>query len=99
MGEERGYSASSVILAFLIGGAVGIGLALALAPRAGRETRERLREVTEEATGRLKKVIEEGKDILEEGRKIITAVFEAGREAMKKEVERLKEEAGKEAAS
>jgi gas vesicle protein len=42
MSRERGSGAGDVTLAFLLGAAVGAGLALLFAPAPGRETRELL---------------------------------------------------------
>lgn len=93
MAEERDFPLGSVLLAFLVGGIVGAGLAIALAPSSGRETRERLKRLGEETGEKLKETLEAGKGLVQEGRSIISAVYEAGREAMRKEKERLTEEA------
>jgi len=45
MSEERGYSAASVALGFILGGVLGGCLALLFAPESGRRTRERLRDL------------------------------------------------------
>jgi gas vesicle protein len=42
MNERQGYGAASLFLAFLGGAAAGAAVALLMAPKAGRETRERL---------------------------------------------------------
>ena len=89
MGEDRGCSATSVLLAFLIGGVVGAGLGLALAPSSGAQTRDKIRKIADDTTEKLKDTIEEGKKVFEEGREIISSVFSAGKEAMKKEREKL----------
>lgn len=91
MGNEKGFSGSAMILSFLLGGAIGAVLALVLAPAPGQETRERLKKIAEEASGKVKETLGEGKGLLEEGRSILAAVYEAGKEAMKKEKERLLE--------
>lgn len=95
--EEGGFSAGSVLLSFLLGGMVGAGLALLLAPQSGAETRRKIRELTEEvkekasdyvgqAKERVVSTVEKGKDILEEKKSAISAAFEAGKEAYEKEV-------------
>src|SRR5512132_3148095 len=61
--DDRGGSASDVILAFLLGGLTGAAVALLYAPRSGQETRDLLsermretadrgRELKEQAVGR-----------------------------------------------
>jgi gas vesicle protein len=85
------------LLAFLLGGMVGAGLSLLLAPQAGTETRKRIREfaddVKEKATdyaGQAKeKVIsnvDKAKGMYEEKKSALTAAIEAGKEAYEKEV-------------
>lgn len=96
MSNERGFSAGSVVLAFLLGGVVGAAAALLLAPQSGRETREKIGDLAgevshkaQELATRLKsgvsEAIEVGKETIEEKKKLITAAYEAGKEAMKKE--------------
>jgi gas vesicle protein len=49
MADDRDSGASSVVLAFLLGGLTGAALALLYAPRSGRETREMLGEKIRES--------------------------------------------------
>lgn len=91
MGNDKGFSGSAMILAFLMGSAIGAALALILAPTSGQATQERLRKLAEEASTKVKETLREGKGLVEEGRSIIAAVYEAGKEAMKKEKEKLLE--------
>lgn len=95
--EEGGFSAGSVLLSFLLGGMVGAGLALLMAPQSGAETRKRIREFTDEVrekateyVGQTKEKVvstmEKGKHLVEEKKSAIAAAFEAGKEAYEKEV-------------
>lgn len=52
MSDDRGSSASAVILSFLMGGLTGAALAILFAPRSGRETREMLSEKLREGADR-----------------------------------------------
>ncbi len=99
-GEDRGFPSSVVAMAFLMGGMVGAGLALLLAPQSGRETREKLLSVANEARDKglqlaeelkekLESGIEQGREILGEKRSILSSAVEAGREALERERERL----------
>jgi gas vesicle protein len=92
MFEEK-CSGSNVLVALLIGAAVGGGIALLTAPRSGRETREklrglagetseRIRKIAEEAEERIAEVLQEGKNAVAEKRDMVKAAVEAGREAM-----------------
>lgn len=92
MSEER-CQGSHVMIAFLIGAAVGGGIALLTAPRSGRETREKLRglagetrekirKIAEEAEERIADVLNEGKETIAQKRDMVKAAVEAGREAI-----------------
>ncbi|HET6515173.1 MAG TPA: YtxH domain-containing protein [Thermodesulfovibrionales bacterium] len=101
--EDEGYSAGSVLLSFLLGGMVGAGVALLLAPKSGKETREQIKELAEDVRGKTGEYVEQvkgkmtasldkGKDFFEEKKSIITRAVEAGKEAYEKEKERLTKE-------
>jgi gas vesicle protein len=102
MANERGSSAA-VLLAFLGGAAVGAMGALLLAPQSGRESREQLRLYTRRAEDSLRdlagqagealeEVIEEGKEFVEKKKSVLREAFDAGREAMKRERDRMQGE-------
>lgn len=103
MREECGYSTGSVFMSFLLGGLVGAGFALLLAPQSGRETRQKIRELTddvkEKAVGYAGDVkekitggIDKGKELYEEKKSMISTAIEAGKEAYEHEKERLSKE-------
>lgn len=103
MREDNGYGAGSVLLSFLLGGLVGAGFALLLAPQSGRETRQKIRELSEDAkekaVGYVENIkekmtsnIEKGKEFYEEKKSLISSAIEAGKEAYEKEKERLSHE-------
>lgn len=93
------HGTGTVLLSFLLGGVVGAGVALLLAPRSGRETRQKIREfaddvrdragdLMEDVKGRVKSTIEGGKDYLDEKKSILAAAVEAGKDAYEKEKEK-----------
>ncbi|MCL4476788.1 MAG: YtxH domain-containing protein [Nitrospirae bacterium] len=101
--DEEGYGASSIFLSFLLGGLMGAGVALLLAPKSGRETRQRIRELAddvkvkaedyvEQAKGKVSTAVEKGKGFVQDQKSIITSAVEAGKEAYEKEKERLAKE-------
>jgi gas vesicle protein len=103
MREEQGYSTGSILLSFLLGGIVGAGVALLLAPQSGRETRHRIREFTDDVREKAKEYvgevkekvttgIDKGKDFFEEKKSMISTAIDAGKEAYEKEKERLSKE-------
>lgn len=98
--EEGGYSAGPLIFSFFLGGLIGAGVALLLAPKSGRETREKIKELAIEAKGKAEEVIdqvkgkvtsvvEKGKEVIEEKKSILSTAIEAGKEAYEKEKEKL----------
>lgn len=89
MREDNGCSTGSVFLSFLLGGIVGAGLAMLLAPRSGHETRQKIREFAEDVKDRVVSTAEKGKDLFEQKKSAITTAVEAGKEAYEKERERL----------
>lgn len=100
--DEQGSSAGTVFLSFLAGAAVGAGLALLYAPKTGKELREKIADLTDDAVGKikeyaseaqekLKSTIEDSKDVIKEKKSIISSAIEAGKEAMEREKEKYRE--------
>ena len=99
--EGNGVNASTVFLSFLAGAAVGAGLALLVAPKTGKELREKIADLTDDAVSKIKDYaseaqskitssLEEGKELIKEKKSIITSAIEAGKEAMEREREKAK---------
>ncbi|MBI4822764.1 MAG: YtxH domain-containing protein [Nitrospirae bacterium] len=97
--RDDGHSTGTVVVSFLLGGVIGAGVALLFAPRSGKETRQRIRELAEdvkdkaddlmgEVKGRVAKTIESGKEFVAEKRSILAEAIEAGKEAYHKEKEK-----------
>jgi gas vesicle protein len=102
MADDRG-SAAGVLSAFLCGAAMGAAAALLLAPQSGSESRERVRRYVRKAEGNLhdlagragevfEEVVGEGKEFVESKKSALREAFEAGREAMRQERDRLRGE-------
>ncbi len=98
--QESGHSSGSLILAFFVGGLVGAGVALLLAPQAGSEMRQKIKELAEEAKekaagyaeevkGKVTSTVGKGKEIFEQKKSLVTTAIEAGKEAYEKEKEKL----------
>jgi len=111
MGEQdKGYSAGSILLTFLMGAVVGAGVALLVAPKTGEETRKRIKELADDAKekaeeyieqvkGKATTYIEKGKDILEKEKTLLSDYVDKGKEFVEKEKSVISKavEAGKEA--
>ena len=100
--DDQGTNVSTIFLSFLAGAAVGAGLALLYAPKTGRELREKIGELTDDAVGKIKNyaneaqekiksTIEDGKEVIREKKSILTTAIEAGKEAMEREKEKYKD--------
>jgi len=94
--QDSGFSAGKVLLSFFVGGLIGAGVALLIAPKTGEETRRMIKELAEEvkdkmedyidqAKGTATAYVEKGKDFVEKEKNLITKSVEAGKEAYKKE--------------
>jgi gas vesicle protein len=101
--EERGAGVGSILISFLAGAAVGSGLALLFAPKTGREVREQIRDLTDDAVDKIreyakdaqekiKATYEDGKELIKEKKSILNSAIEAGKEAMERERERFSSE-------
>lgn len=98
--DDNGVSASTVLVSFLAGAALGAGLALLYAPKSGREMRDqigdladdavdKIKEYAKEAQDKIKATLEEGKETIMEKKSILSSAIEAGREAIQKEKDKL----------
>ena len=103
MADDRGSSPVGVLLAFLSGAALGAVAALLLAPQTGRESREQLRGYARRVEGDLRdlagragetleEVVGEGKEFVDSKKAVLREAFDAGREAMQRERDRLRGE-------
>ncbi len=96
MSDKCEVSTGTVLLSFVAGAAIGAGLALLYAPKSGREMRESIHDLTDDAVDKIKEyakeaqekiktVVEDGKDMFAEKKSVLASAIEAGREAMQKE--------------
>jgi len=96
---EEGHGRMWGVLSFFLGGVVGAGIALLLTPQSGSRTRKRLKEASidvrdkaeayfTQVRERVGDAVGKGKDLLIESRPLISAAFEAGKEAYEREKEK-----------
>ena len=101
MSSDRSeYGFAALALAFVTGGLIGTALGLLFAPRAGVETRERVKEQAEEARGLLRETAETVKARAEElagtGKEKFSEVQEKVQESVEKIKEKVSSRKGKE---
>ncbi|MBI4688409.1 MAG: YtxH domain-containing protein [Nitrospirae bacterium] len=100
MSEERGFKTTDMLLAFVIGGVVGAGVALLMAPQSGKETREKIKELAGDAKDKasdyfgqarekVTSAVSHGKEFVDEKKSLIASAIDAGKEAYEKEKGRL----------
>jgi len=77
MKEELTNRKGSILMMVLAGGALGAGVALLLAPKAGRETRKDLKRLA----NRFSQAVDIGKDLYGESRVFVDKAVEAGKKA------------------
>ena len=70
----------SIVMPVLIGSAVGAGIALLLAPKTGKEIRKDLKRLAANTRDQVAEVIDEGRDLYEEGREVVAGAVKAGKE-------------------
>jgi gas vesicle protein len=89
--KEESCSSGVAVLSFLTGTAIGAAVALLLAPRSGRETREMIAEygtefkerAVDEVRGRGEDAIDRGRNMIERGKDLVsrgTEMVNQGRE-------------------
>lgn len=101
MSNEQGVGAGAVLLSFLAGAAIGAGAALLLAPKTGEEMREKIADLADDAVDSIKEharqaqqkiadAFTESKETLKQQKSILASAIEAGKEAMDREREKLR---------
>jgi gas vesicle protein len=101
--EESGVG--SVVSSFFLGGLIGAGIALLIAPSTGKETREQIRglagnvkEKADDYFDQIKEAVtstlEDGKGLVEEKKRLITSAVQAGIDAYEKKKEEMAEKGG-----
>ena len=79
---------SSVLVPFLVGGLVGAGVMLLLAPKAGKEIRRDISNAAINARDRVMSGVDKGKELYDESKSAVTKAIDAGKTAYIREKER-----------
>jgi len=98
--KDEGLGSGAVLLSFLLGGVVGAGLALLIAPQSGEQTRRKIKELADDIKDRTNEYISETRDKVsaaadeskgyyDEKKSLIQAAIEAGKDAYEKEKEKF----------
>ena len=83
-----GKNERSVIVPFLVGGLVGAGIALLLAPKSGREMRADIKDLALKTKDNVAATIQKGRELYDESTSAISGAIEAGKTAYVEEKQR-----------
>ena len=86
--ELKEMNARSVLVPFLVGGFVGAGIALLLAPKSGRELRKDIKDIASDTRDKVAMTVEKGKELYIEGTEAVKHAIEAGKTAYVSEIEK-----------
>jgi gas vesicle protein len=78
----------SVLFPFLVGGFVGAGIALLLAPKSGKDLRKDIKDIAADTRDKITTTVEKGKELYVEGTAAVKNAIEAGKEAYVSEIEK-----------
>ena len=81
-------SGKSVLLPFLVGGLVGAGVMLLLAPKAGKEIRQDIGDAVIKTRDRMMLAVDKGKELYDESKTVVADAIDAGKTAYIREKER-----------
>ena len=99
MADGRGHDAAGYLGWFFLGAVAGAAVALLMAPKSGRETREiiaerggdffrKAQDAADDAPGRAGDLFDRGREYFDEQSQRLSSAFQAGRAAMREEMER-----------
>ena len=88
MKEELVKTERSIWVPFLVGGLVGAGAALLLAPKSGKELRKDIKDITSSTREAITENVEKGKELYGEGLTAVKGAIEAGKMAYMQEREK-----------
>ncbi len=89
MEEKVTNKSIDLIVPFFIGGVIGAGVALLLAPKPGKEVRNDLKRFATTAKDRVILAVDKGKELYGESRAAVVSAIDAGKAAFVQEKEKL----------
>ncbi len=84
---------SSILLPFLVGGLVGAGVALLLAPKAGKELRKDIRDLASDTRDKVAMTIDRSKELYDGSKAAVTNAIDAGKKAFIEERDKVRQAA------
>jgi gas vesicle protein len=83
----------SILIPFLVGGVVGAGIALLMAPKSGKEVRKDIKDFAVRTKDTLSTTMDKSKALYEESKTAVADAIEAGKNAFLHERERHRQAA------
>jgi gas vesicle protein len=83
----------SMLVPFLVGGLVGAGIALLLAPKSGKELRKDIRDISSNTKEKIVTTVEKGRELFDGSRSAIKTAIDAGKNAYVEEIEKHRQAA------
>ncbi len=93
MKEEIEKKTGSIMVPFLLGGLVGAGVALLLAPKSGKELRKDIKDVASKTGDTIASTVERGKMLFNDGTAAVKSAIDAGRLTYVEEQEKRRQAA------
>jgi len=87
MKERLEVRERSVFVPFFLGGLLGAGIALLLAPKSGKEVRKDIKDLAENTKETVISTMHRGRELIEEGKKAVSSAIDAGKAAYVQEKE------------
>ena len=86
--EELNIKGSDLLVPFLVGGVVGAGIALLVAPKSGKEIRKDIKDFGVQTKDTIANTIDESKKMYERGKSAVVNAIDAGKTAFRQREER-----------
>jgi len=90
MEKELNVKNQSLLVPFLVGGFVGAGIALLLAPKSGKELRKDITDIAADTRDKIATTAEKGRELYVEGIEAVKHVIDAGKNAYTSEMEKIR---------
>jgi len=78
----------SILVPFFVGGLLGAGIALLLAPKSGKEMRKGIKDIATDTRDKIYATVDKGKELYVENTTAVKNAFEAGKTAYIQEMEK-----------
>ena len=83
----------SILVPFLVGGLVGAGIALLVAPKSGKDLRKGIKDIAVDTSEKVITTIDKGRELYAESTTAVKNAFEAGKHAYVEEMEKFRKAA------